>query len=172
VRGAELLAEKEYRWKAGFRLRGNPMLVGQRIDEIAQRKGQCTREDICIDAQRNSTSPFRADLYAKTTAAMIREWRLTKANEILRAIQVVEIEIVGGTETEILAPLVSFLPERNYMLTTTVLSDVDLRKERLAQIIGELEAFKQKLHGFKQLEKLFDRVLATAKRMKQRRKKK
>lgn len=171
MRGAELLAEKEYRWKSGFRLRGNPALVGRRIDEIAQRKGQCTREDVCADARRDSTSPFRADLYAKTTNAMIQEWRLTKANEILRAIQVVEFETIGGTETEILAPLVSFLPERNYMLTTTVLSDSDLRQERLAQIISELEAFKYKLHGYKQLEKMFDRMLMTAKRMKQKKKK-
>lgn len=167
MRGAELIAKKKYRWKAGFRLRGNPKLVGQRIEEIAQKKGRCTREYIYADAQHR-TSPFRADLYAKTTDVMIREWRLTKANEILRAIQVVEIETIGGTETEVESPLVSFLPERDYMLTTHVLSDVDLRKERLAQIVFELEAFRLKLHGYKQLVVLFDRVLLKARKLKKK----
>lgn len=165
MRGAELLAEKVYRWKAGFRLRGNPKLVGRRIEEIAQRKGQCSREDVYADARRHD-SPFHPDLYAKTTDAMVREWRLEKASEILRAIQVVEIEVTGGIETEVAAPLVSFLPERDYILTTRVLKDVDLRKERLAHIIGELEAFRVKLHGYKQLVMLFDRVLSKARKLK------
>lgn len=167
MRGAELLADKKYRWKKGFRLRGNPTLVGRRIEQIEQRKGRCTREDVCADAQRRG-SPFRADLYSKTTDAMIREWRLTKANEILRAIQVVEVEVVGGTSVKISAPLVSFIPKRNYVLTARVLSDAVLRRERLAQIIHELEAFQYKLHGFKQLVAMIDRVIARAKKMRRR----
>jgi hypothetical protein len=165
VRGTELLVAKKYRWKSGFRLRGNPALVGQRIEQITQRRGRCTREDIYTDA-RQRASPFRADLYSKTTDAMIREWRLEKASEILRAIQVVEIEMVGGAETEVAAPLVSFIPEREYMLTTRVLHDVDLRKERLAQIVRELETFRYKLHGFKLLVAMIDRVIARAKKLK------
>ncbi len=165
MRGAELLAEKVYRWKAGFHLRGNPKLVGQRIEEIAQRKGQCSREDVYADARRHD-SPFHPDLYAKSTDAMAREWRLGKASEILRAIQIVEIEVSGGVETEVAAPLVSFIPERDYMLTARVLKDVDLRKERLAQIIGELEAFRYKLHGYNDLCRLLDRVLAKARTLK------
>jgi hypothetical protein len=167
VRGAELLAARKYRWKSGYRLRGNPTLVGQRIEQITQRNGRCTREDIYTDARRRE-SPFRRDLYAKTTDAMIREWRLEKASEILRAIQVVEIEVIGGTTTEVAAPLVSFIPDREYMLTTHVLRDVDLRKERLAQIIHELEAFRYKLHGFKQLVAMVDRVIARAKKLRVR----
>lgn len=162
MRGAELLPKKVYRWKPGYRLRGKPALVGQRIEEITKKKGRCTREDIYADAL-SKASPFRADLYAKTTDAMIREWRLDKANEILRAIQVVDIEVVGGTETKVASPLVSFMPDRDYMLTTRVLSDVDLRKERLAQIVRELESFRIKLHGYKQLTALYDRVIAKAK---------
>lgn len=99
---------------------------------------------------------------------MIREWRLTKANEILRMIQVVEIEVVGGEKTEIAAPLVSFIPEREYVLTARVLRDSDLRKERLAQIIHELEAFQYKLQGFQQLVTLISRVIAQAKKMRGR----
>lgn len=165
MRGADLLAEKVYRWKAGFRLRGNPKLVGRRIEEITQRKGRCTREDICADARRRD-SPFHRDLYAKTADAMVLEWRREKASEILRAIQIVEIEIVGGTKTEVVAPLVSFIPDRDYMLTTRVLRDVDLRKERLARIVSELEAFRYKLYGYQQLVRLFDRVLAKARTLK------
>lgn len=165
MRGADLLAAKKYRWKKGFRLRGNPTLVGRRIEEITQRKGRCTRVDIYEDARARS-SPFHADLYAKTSEQMVREWRLEKANEILRAIQVVEFEVVGGTTTEIAAPLVSFIPERDYMLTTKVLSDKDLRKERLEQIVRELETFKYKLHGFKQLVAMIEHVIARAKKLK------
>lgn len=167
MRGAELLAAKKYRWKVGSRLRGNPTLVGRRIEQITSRKGRCTREDIYADARKRD-SPFRADLYSKTTDAMIREWRLTKANEILRMIQVVEIEVVGGEKTEIAAPLVSFIPEREYVLTARVLRDSDLRKERLAQIIHELEAFQYKLQGFQQLVTLISRVIAQAKKMRGR----
>ena len=164
MRGIDLI--KEAYWKDGFHLKGDPKLVAARILEIDAKRGVCTREDVFKDATEDLRSPFRPAVYAKTDKEAAREWRLNESGKILQAIYYVQVSLTDSGPTSIQTPLVSYLPSREgYVLTSRMLSDDELRTERLQQIARELREIQVKLRDFKVLAEQNEKTIAKAEKL-------
>lgn len=168
IRGAEIYPQ--YRWKDGRRLRGDAQKCGERLTGLRESLGRAAQPSDVYQDARSKTSPFHADVFALSDAEAAKAHRLDVSRNILNAcieVEVREVKNEDGTMTilETERPLFFHVPDVGFELTETIISDVDLRRRALAEVVSGLEGWRGRLASFEELARPFGEVVKKARDM-------
>ena len=159
--------EVRYRWRPGVRLSIDAQAAGERIEALSSSIGRALqRGDILEDARRED-SPFRDEVFRDEDGEAAEKWRLEVCGRILRGLEMVTIHYEEGVEQEISVPqpVVIHVERIGYERTAKVMSDADMRRMVLDDILNQLRAYRTKLERFTNLARLMDGVIAEAESM-------
>lgn len=125
------------------------------LNKIAQRDGMLNPHNVVRFAENPKTALHSCFTWDDTKAA--ENWRLHQARMLIRV--VVNVIPFDGEENEYRA-FVSLKEDRyghiGYRPMVSVLNSADLREQMLAEVIEEMEVFKEKYKQFKELVEIFD----------------
>lgn len=145
------MQKKQYKWKQGAgRFNIDAQVAGERysqLEEQASRLGRgLHRKDIYEDA-KDPTSPFHAEVFLDAPPEAERKWRLECCGRIQRSLEytVVNIEMPEHKPMEVQYPVTIHIQSMGHVSTARVLSNEDLRKQAVGQILAQIRAYVQKL---------------------------
>ncbi len=143
-----------YQLKDGARLHGNPQAIGQRLEQLRQKHGELTADQVLTDA-RNPKSPLHDDFEWDDTAAA-EQYRLAQARYILRSIVVVYDEAPEVPTRAFI--LVDSGSGEAYQSTCVALSDADMRLQVLEKAKKEMAAFRRRYSELRELAEVFSAI--------------
>lgn len=165
------LRDAKFRWRReGTRVRGDAQACGEKLVELSTRlKRAPDRPDVLREAERPG-SPFRKHVFQDDDETAARRWRLERAGELLRTIEVIAIRDGDSAEkkagidvVEIGVPVVQYVDGAGYRMFQDIMTDSDLKAQALQTILLGLEQWKTKLERFQELSRAFKKIITKTK---------
>lgn len=131
--------------------------IANELKRLADAHGGNLQPKTVVDSARDDESPLHGSFNWDDTSAA-EQWRLQQARQLIRA--VVTYEKVGSGKSVPCRVFVSLTPDREedgggYRLSNSVMSDVDYRRQMLADAMAEMQRFKEKYRRLSELAKVF-----------------
>lgn len=156
----------QYRWKTGRGFHVNAQTAGEHLDRLQRAYGgRLTPSDIVADAKAVNAPLHGCFEWDNTRAAQLhREWQ---ARQLVAAVRIVQ-EGDGTTPPKLLRAYVNLLdpltedadiPTQAYRPMASVLADVTLRQQLLAQARREMALFINKYDEIQELVVLAEAVV-------------
>lgn len=176
---------KKFSWKDGWNPNIKAEIVGGVFEEIEKRDGQVTSKSF-LDASRDEDSPTHS-LFLWNDAEAAEKYRLSQSHRIISQLQVeIVVEEIPAEETEVqieveemktykapaylnVNPVGRFGASKNttgsYVNLNTAMSNEDMRKVILENVLNELSVYQRKYFMYKELSEIFDAIDSAKKRL-------
>ena len=176
---------KKFSWKDGWTPSVKAEIVGEVFSEIEQRDGEVTSKSF-LDASRDESSPTHS-LFLWNDAEAAEKYRLSQSHRIISQLQIeIIVEEIPTEETELqieveevktvkapaylnVNPVGRFGASKNtagsYVSINTAMSDEDMRKIVIENVLAELSVYQRKYFMYKELSEIFDAISSVKKKM-------
>lgn len=179
---------KKYSWKDGWRPSVKAEVVGEVFSELEKRDGEVTSKSF-LDASRDEDSPTHALFLWNDTEAAER-YRLSQSHRVISQLQIeiiveesddsvkeLEVQIEEVPEDNIrmapafvnVNPVGRFGANKNttgsYVNLNTAMSNEDMRKVILENVLNELSVYQRKYFMYKELSEIFEAINSVKKKM-------
>jgi hypothetical protein len=151
-----------YIWKHGYEdeFLGDAEACGRRREELEallEEDRGLQAQDILTDAESNVDSPFRADVFKDSESKAAKQWRLEVCRKILRCLVVVDVVNHDANQEprKIERPAVIHVPGGGYIDAMKVLTDEDLFKQAVAEIVRDIEVLQRKVAQLQTLKAVY-----------------
>lgn len=132
----------------------NEKSISAELKRIAKQHGGLLRPADVVEAAKSKTSPLHGKFEWNDGEAAQR-YRLWQARELIR----VTVEYLGPADEQMLTRVfVSLTPDRKdggYREISAVMSDSQQRRQLLSDAMDEMERFREKYAGLKELAEVF-----------------
>lgn len=139
-----------YKFREGSRLGGDAQSVGEALEEI-RRRGGLTAETVVKAARTEGSYLHRYFTWDDSEAA--EKCRLHEARTVMACVCVVDL--TPEQRTPIRAFVAVGGKADRYVPVQVAMSQESLRKQMLAQALGDLEAFKERYSHVEELARVF-----------------
>lgn len=132
-----------YQWKAGFRAKGDPEIVGRELEAIQEEHGSIAPE-LVVDKAKDKASPLHGYFeWNNTTAANL--YRVDQARYLIRAIAVkIERDDDDPIVTRAFVEMKQEEAAGSYVSIAVVSQDEEMRKALVEQAMHDIAVFRQK----------------------------
>lgn len=189
-KGEEMAAftSKKYSWRGGWNPKIKAEIVGEVFSEIEMRDGSVTSESF-LDASRSEDSPTHS-IFEWDDSIAAERYRLQQSKTIISQLQIevviddsvdsvkeLEVQIEDAPEESIrkVPAYVNVNPygrfgssnhtKASYVNLEKVMSDEDMRKTVLENVLNELSVYQRKYFMYQELEEIFDAISSVKKKM-------
>ncbi len=151
-----------YQWRPGFSWKVDPQVAGQRFADLVEEADGTLTASMIVDDARPATSPLHNDFEWDDSVAA-NEWREHTARMMIASVVVVNVREPEPGEKRVM-PVRAFVnvrqeDRRGYTTTARVVTDKELFKQLVDDILGSINSYRMKLAAFKeysQIAHLFD----------------
>ena len=172
---------KKYSWRDGFRPCVKAEIVGEVFSEIEERDGSVTSKSF-LDASRDEDSPTHP-LFEWDDTVAAEKWRMRQSQGIIGHLQIevvvenmdaeeseIELEITEVSEPEVrripayanVNPFGRFGSNKtttgSYVNIESVMSNDDMRKVVLENVLNELSVYQRKYFMYQELKEIFEAI--------------
>lgn len=157
-----------YRWKEGARVSVDPQVAGEAIETIKKDRGEL-RPQYVVDAARAKNHPLH-DAFEWNDTKAAEAWRNEQARYMIRSLQL-EIYVAKDKPARTSRAFVSQGAgigdgkESRFYTVAEVLSDADMREQRLRKVWNMLLSIKHEYEDLIELAAVWDAIQAQQKKV-------